>query len=413
MTRTSVKKARCTVHEPRTNSSDLMPRIAIVTPILPVPFDMTRGRFIYEISKSLTKLTETRVFLQMQRYPLASIRPKSYVYGEIDDQHQLDGIHLETFNYPSLPVVSRGLNGWVSSLYLEPRLRKFKPDVVIGYWVYPDGEAALRVARKLGVPCVIGALGSDIHMREGISRKLTRRTLERADAVITVSQAMTRYTQQEYGVDPARIHTVVNGFNTQIFHWREQLPARKKLGIAPDQQLIIYIGRLVEAKGLRELMAAFSCIQKSNPRLKLVLIGDGVMRDELHQMIQKENLNDKVLMPGGLPPDQVATWIAASDALTLPSWSEGYPNVVVEAVACGRPVVATDVGGIREILHNNNGILVPPKQIGPLQSALMEVLTRTWDHRSIAANMTRSWDDVARETLAICDMVMKLPTNAE
>ena len=388
-----------------------MPRIAIVTPILPVPFDMTRGRFIYEIAKSLTKLTETKVFLQMQRYPLASIRPRSYVYGEVDEQYKLDGIQLETFNYPSLPVISRGLNGLVSSLYLTPRLRRFKPDVVIGYWVYPDGEAALRVARKLGVPCVIGALGSDIHMREGISRTLTRRTLEQADAVVTVSQAMTRYTTSEYGISPTRVHTIINGFNTGIFHWREQLPARQKLGIPPKDKLIIYIGRLVEAKGLRELLAAFSCIQKTDPTVKLALIGDGVMREELRQMIQKECLTEHILMPGGLPPEQVADWIAASDALTLPSWSEGYPNVVVEAVACGRPVVATDVGGMREIVHTNNGILVPPKQVAPLQKALVDVLTRAWDHQAIAAGMTRSWDDVAKETLAVCDAAMKMQTS--
>jgi glycosyltransferase involved in cell wall biosynthesis len=103
----------------------------------------------------------------------------------------------------------------------------------------------------------------------------------------------------------------------------------------------------------------------------------------------------------------VARWITASDVLTLPSWSEGYPNVVVEAVACGRPVVATDVGGTREIINDANGMLIPPRDIDALRDALREALNRRWDHAGIAAAMTRTWDDVAVDTLRVCEALVR------
>jgi glycosyltransferase involved in cell wall biosynthesis len=139
----------------------------------------------------------------------------------------------------------------------------------------------------------------------------------------------------------------------------------------------------------------------------LALVGDGVMKGELMELVRSTGLLERVHLPGGLAPEAVAEWINAADVLTLPSWSEGYPNVVVEGVACGRPVVATDVGGTREILHNGNGILIPPKDASRLASALRDALNGEWDHAGIAAAMSRTWDDVAVETLAVCEQVVK------
>ena len=378
-------------------------RIAVVTPMLPVPHDMTRGRFTYETVRALAELADVRVFFQTMRYPrLPGMKPRSYIYAKVDQNYKLPGLDVEAFDYPAVPVVSRALNGLVGSWALRPRVRAFKPDLVLGYWVYPDGFAALRVARSLGVPCVIGALGSDIHVRSGLNVLMTRRTLVGADAVLTVSEAMRQATISEFGVKPQDVHTVVNGFNTSVFGPSDQAQAREHLGISGGDQLVVYVGRFIEAKGLRELIEASRLLAASNDRFRLVLIGDGGMKAELLGLIQAAGLADKVHLPGGLPPEKVAQWICAADVLTLPSWSEGYPNVVVEAVACGRPVVATDVGGTREIINASNGILVAPKHVAGLRTGLEQALGREWNHAAIAAAMRRSWDDVAAETLKVC-----------
>ena len=384
-----------------------MTRIALVTPMLPVPHDQTRGRYIHETARALSKLATVKVFFQQSRYPkLPFVAPRSFLDGQVGSDYKIDGIDVETFTYPVFPVISRAINGHVSSALLTPRVKAFKPDIVLAYWVYPDGYAALRTAQKLKVPCVVGALGSDIHVRSGISDRMTRKTIDGVQALLTVSEAMRQTAIKDFGASPQRVHTIVNGFNTSVFHPRDQSGIRQRLGIAQDEQMIIYVGRFVEAKGMRELISAFQNMAQKNPKASLALIGDGVMKDELTALVQASGLQNRVRIPGGQPPDQVAEWICASDVLTLPSWSEGYPNVVVEGLACGRPVVATDVGGTREILNPNNGILIQPKNAEMLQQGLEAALSRDWDRTAIAQAMQRTWDDVAHETLAVCQKVI-------
>ena len=385
-----------------------MLRIAIVTPMLPVPHDQTRGRYIHETARALGKIADVRVFFAQLGYlPIPGLRPRSFLSGTVGEEFDLPDIDVEAFTYLAIPGVSRALNAFVESRGLIKRLRSFGPDIAIGYWIYPDGDATVRAARALGIPAVIGALGSDIHVRSGMTARQTRRAIAAADALITVSEAMRETAIGEFGATPAKVHTITNGFNASIFHPQSQDAARQQIGIDADAKLVIYVGRFVEAKGLRELIAAFGALAKTDARLRLALVGDGVMREELARLVRDSGLAGRTLLPGGLAPDQVAQWIAAADVLTLPSWSEGYPNVVVEALACGRPVVATDVGGTAEIVNRNNGLLVPPRDAEALASALSSALGTRWDFEDIAAHARRSWDDVARETLSVCKEVVR------
>lgn len=382
-------------------------RIALVTPILPVPHDQTRGRYIHETARALSKLATVRVFFQQPRYPdVPGLAPRSFLAGHVGPDYRLDGIDLEAFTYPALPGLSRVGNGLVAGRVLLPRLRAFAPDLVLAYWVYPDGHAALRAARALDVPCVVGARGSDIHVRSGLNAWMTARTVRRADAMLTVSHAMREKAVADFGAPRERVHVVVNGIDTGVFHPRERAAMRARLGLAQDARLLLYVGRFVEAKGLRELLEAFGRMAMEDPALQLALVGDGVMRGELEALVRRAGLAQRVHMPGGCTPPQVAGWIGACDLLTLPSWSEGYPNVVVEAIACGRPVVATAVGGTGEIVDAGNGILVPPRDARALEDALRTALRHGWDAAAMAAAAARSWDDVAEETYAICERVL-------
>ena len=378
-------------------------RIALVTPMLPVPHDQTRGRYIHETARSLSRLATVKVFFQQVRYPkVPLLAPRSFIEGCVGPEYRIDGIDVETSSYPAFPLISRAVNGHVNAAMMMSRVRAFKPDVLLAYWVYPDGYAGLRVARRLGIPCVIGALGSDIHVRSGLSDRMTRKTIAGADALITVSEAMRQTAIRDFGAAPGKVFTIVNGFNTSVFYPRDRAQMRQRLGIGADEEVIIYVGRFVESKGMRELITAFKALSAERPRASLALIGDGVMKAGLESLVTEAGLQSRVRMPGGQPPQTVADWIGAADVLTLPSWSEGYPNVVVEGVACGRPVVATDVGGTREILHERNGILVPPRDAAALQRALTQALDAQWDHAAIAQAIRRTWDDVAHETLQVC-----------
>jgi teichuronic acid biosynthesis glycosyltransferase TuaC len=386
-----------------------MHRIAVVTPILPVPHDLTRGRYIHETARALSALADVRVFFQQAQYPrIPGLSPRSFLRGEVGSDYRLDGIDVEAYTYPALPGLSRATNGVLASRALLPRLRAFAPDIVLAYWVYPDGYAARRAARRLGVPCIVGARGSDIHVRSGINAAMTRRTLRGVDAMLTVSRAMRDKAIADFGVDADCVHAIVNGIDTSVFHPRDKGAMRAKLGVPADAKLIAYVGRYVEAKGMRELLAAFRSLAAQDPTLRLALVGDGVMRAELAALVAGDGLGERVTMTGGLDPVQVAEWIGAADVVTLPSWSEGYPNVVVEGIACGRPVVATAVGGTGEIIEAGNGIMVPPRDAAALERGLAEALARDWDADAMAAAARRGWHDVAAETLAVCERVLAM-----
>lgn len=259
--------------------------------MLPIPHDQTRGRYIHETARSLSKLAQVKVFFQQIRYPkLPLVAPRSFIEGYVGPEYELDGVDVDAFTYPVFPVISRAINGHVSSGVLTPKVKQFKPDLVLAYWVYPDGYAALRTARAIDVPCVVGALGSDIHVRSGLNAMMTRRTVHGVDALLTVSEAMRQSAIHEFGAKPERVHTIVNGFNTEVFHIRDKAQMRAKFGIRSDEKLIIYVGRFVEAKGMRELIAAFQSMAAKDPQVGLVLVGDGVMKDALLGLVQQSGL---------------------------------------------------------------------------------------------------------------------------
>lgn len=380
-----------------------MTRIAVITPILPVPEDMTRGRFIYETTRALARQADVRVFLTQAQYPQTSwLQPSRHKSVVMADAYSLPGIDIETVTYPALPLISRVTNGWVSGMSLLKRVAQYSPDILIGYWTYPEGAGAEYVGRKLGKPVVIGALGTDINDRHGINAWLTRRTLQAADKIVFVSQAMTRHAIDTFGVSPERCATVVNGINTTVFHPQDRNGCREALGLPPKAPVVIYVGRLIEAKGLGELVASVTNLRQTHPDLRTILIGEGPYLDTLKGLIAAKGQQDRIILAGGQLPQKVAQYINAADILTLPSWSEGYPNVLVEALACGCPVVATHVGGIPEIVTADNGRLVPPRDTGALTDALNQTLEKAWDRPAISRNMSRTWDDVARETLEVC-----------
>lgn len=380
-------------------------RVAIVTPIFPVPWDLTRGRPVYETARAMSTLANVQVLFTTATYANARwLQPRGYFYEHLPDGYSLPGVSMESVGYPALPIVSRPINGLVSAVCIAPRLRAFRPDVVLSYWIFPEGMGSMLAARRLGVPCVIGARGSDVRVRDAISRRMTGFTLRRADRVLTVSEELRQQAVQVYGADGERVHTIWNGCNTARFHVQSRQQARSACGLPADSsRYILFVGRIVQAKGLVELVQAFASLAMQDPGLRLAIVGNGVFMPQLQGLVQSLDLVERVLLPGAVEPAQVADWMNAADVLCLPSHSEGYPNVLVEALACGTPVVATDVGGTREIVDESNGLVVPVRQPEALRAALEQVLACEWSRQALSERFGRSWTQVAEETLQVCE----------
>lgn len=374
-------------------------RLLIVTSQFPIAGEPNRGRPILQTVRALSRLAEVRVLSPIATYPRWA-RPRSYLFRAADPAHVVPGLDVRYVEYPALPAVSRPFNGALCAHALHAPLRAFAPDVVLAYWLYPDAYGAMRAARHAGVPLVAGARGSDLRVRDAISRRLTQPVVRSARRLLVVSEDLGRVAVRDYGADPARIRAIPNGCDASIFHPQDRAAARAALGIDGEAELVVYVGRLVPEKGLRELLEATAALASSRPRLQLALVGDGPMRAELDA--RAAAAPHRLHLPGAQDAPAVARWMAAADTVTLPSYSEGHPNVLVEALACGRPVVATPVGGIPEVVDAASGLLVPARDAQALAGGLREALERDWDVDALARRFSRDWDAVAADTLRAC-----------
>lgn len=376
-------------------------RLLIVTSQFPIAGEPNRGRPIHQTVRELSKLADVRVLSPVARYPRWA-RPRSYLFRASDPAHTLPDCDVRYVEYPALPLLTRPFNGWLCARTLHAPLREFAPDVVLSYWLYPDAFGAMHAARRAGLPLVVGARGSDLRVRDAVSRRLTRSVLHAAGRILVVSEDLGRVAARDYDADPARIRAIPNGCDATIFHPRDRSDARAALGIDADAELVIYVGRLVPEKGLRELLDAMATLAPQRPKLQLALVGEGPMRAELDAKVAADPTL-RVHLPGAQGPHEVARWMAASDLVTLPSYSEGHPNVLVEALACGRPVVATPVGGIPEVVDADCGLLVAARDPVALAAGLRDALERQWDDGALSRRFSRGWDAVAADTLRACE----------
>ncbi|NOT88921.1 MAG: glycosyltransferase [Lysobacter sp.] len=383
-------------------------RILIVTSQFPIAGEPNRGRPIHQTVRELSKLADVRVLSPVASYPRWA-KPRSYLFRAADAAHTVPGCDVRYIDYPALPMISRPFNGWLCARTLHAPLREFAPDVVLSYWLYPDAFGAMHAARRAGLPLVVGARGSDLRVRDAISKRLTRPVLHAAQRILVVSEDLGRVAARDYDADPARIRAIPNGCDATIFHPQSRTDARNALDVDPDAELVVYVGRLVPEKGLRELLDAMASLAPQRPRLELALIGEGPMRAELDARIAADPTL-RVRLPGAQGPHEVARWMAASDLVTLPSYSEGHPNVLVEALACGRPVVATPVGGIPEVVDADCGLLVPARDPAALAVGLRDALDRSWDETALSRRFSRGWDAVARDTLRACEEALTATT---
>jgi len=374
-------------------------RILVVTSQFPIAGEPNRGRPILQTVRELARLADVRVISPVATYPRWA-RPRSYLFRTPLPQ-QVEGCDTEYVGYPALPAVSRPFNGHLCGMAIAEAMGRFAPDVVLSYWLYPDAFGAMRAASRLGIPWVAGARGSDLRVRDAVSRLLTGRVVRRARRLLVVSEDLRRVAIERYGAAANRTITIPNGCNAAIFHPASRSDARRQLGIDEGARLVVYVGRLVPEKGVRELLEATAGLSREHPRVELALIGDGPLRGELDQSARRI-AGVPVHLPGPMDASMVARWMAASDLVTLPSYSEGHPNVLVEALACGRPVVATHVGGIPEVVDASCGVLVAPRDAHALSVALGQVLDHEWEPDALARRFSRDWSGVARETLQVC-----------
>ena len=350
-------------------------RILIVTGDFPNPQQPTRGTFNFQLARALARKHEVVVIAPVSWRDEWRLRARRTELERARTLHGLE-VHHPRYYYP--PGMLRTAYGWFLWRSVASTagnvLAAFQPDVVMGYWLHPDGEVALRIAKLAGVPGVVMSGGSDVLLlaRDSARRKCMTRVLQGADAAVFVSEHLGRAAAQ-LGLEDTPIHIVRRGVDLDLFCPGDQASSRRRLGLDAKQLVLLWVGRMVRVKGLDVLIDACARLQRGALDFALYLAGDGPLRQELDKRAATMGVAGRVVFAGVVQHGDLPDWYRAANVTVLPSRSEGVPNVLLESIACGTPFVASDVGGIAEIADTLRDRLVPAENAAALAQALSEV----------------------------------------
>lgn len=323
-------------------------------------------------------------------------------------QHR-HGIAVNIQPVPTLPLLTNWMDPWLWARAAERRARELlsfgaDSDVILdGHFLYPDGVGAVLLARRLGLPVVISARGSDVNVKcqSQVMRAWVRWAAAHSSALITVSRALAEKLNR-LDIRAPILEVVPNGVDLTLFRPFDREPGLR----AADgtKRVIASVGHLVPGKGHDIVIGAIASL----PDVTLLIVGSGPERARLQQQALRLGVASRVRFLGAVPHEQMPEIYNQADALALASANEGMPNVVLESLACGTRVVATDVGGVGEVMNSPSaGLLVQERSSEAFRDAIARVF-----RLDISMEQTRrfaqrfAWGAVVNEQLSVYRRVL-------
>jgi glycosyltransferase involved in cell wall biosynthesis len=343
----------------------------------------THGIFVETRLRELLKRggVDSRVVAPVPWFPLHAARFGDYArMAQTPARACRHGIDVRYPRYPVIPKIGMSIAPWLLALSSIGTLRRmiaegFDFDLIDAHYFYPDGVAAALLARVFNKPLVITARGSDVNLIAGHSlpRRMMLRAAQRASALVGVSAALVER-MAALGMPGSRLHMLRNGVDLQLFKPLAQAAARAELGLQGGP-FLLSVGNLLPLKGHALCIDALAALSAEWPAAQLLIVGRGPEEDALRRHAAARGVADRVRLVGAVDQAALARWYSAADVLLLASSREGWPNVLLESMACGTPVVATRVGGVPEVVQNDTaGRLVERRDGQALADAVRALL---------------------------------------
>jgi glycosyltransferase involved in cell wall biosynthesis len=386
-------------------------RVLLFSTLYPSSARPGHGQFIQTRLEQLlhSGQVEARVVAPVPWFPSSNPR-----YGDralmaaTPRREQWRGIDVLHPRYPLPPKVGQTVapfalvaGAWTALRRL--RREGFDFDVIDAHYYYPDGVAAAWLGQMLGKPVVITARGSDLNVlgRDGAARAMMRWAGRHAAASAGVCNALVE-TLRGWGLPSQRLHVVRNGVDLQRFRPLPRSEARARLGL-DGAPLLISVGNLVPVKGHELSIDAVAALAPRLPGIRLVIVGRGPLRQALEDHARRRGVQDRVHFAGPVANEQLADWYSAADMSVLASHSEGWANVLLESMACGTPVVASDVGGSAEVIGSGAaGVLLARRDVDTLCQAILGLWQQPLDSAQVRRYAEQfSWDATTAAQLDI------------
>jgi glycosyltransferase involved in cell wall biosynthesis len=388
------------------------PRAVVLSTLFPHAAQPTAGVFVRERMFRVAKSISLTVVAPMPWFPFQGLirRWRPYFRPPAPANETQAGIEIHRPRFLSIPGALKGLDGWfmaVACLPLVASLKKrFGCNVIDAHFAYPEGYAASLLGRWLHLPVCVTLRGTEVPLaRDPARRRRMVDAMKRATRIVAVSESLKRHAVG-LGIDADKIVVVGNGVDTAKFKRLDRRAARDQLGLAGDGPVLVSIGALVERKGFHRVLECLPQLRTRFSNLRYIIVGgpgpEGDYGAALGRVVDELGLKDCVTFLGPMPQDALNVPLSAADAFVLATSNEGWANVFLEAMACGLPVVTTDVGGNAEVVSDPRlGTVVPFGDRTRLAEAIAEALERDWDRDAIVAHAeANSWE---RRTRTLID----------
>jgi glycosyltransferase involved in cell wall biosynthesis len=393
-----------------------VPRVLLLSSLFPSEARPRHGIFVETRLRHLRRLAplDVRVIAPVPWFPSAHPRFGAYARFAATPRHALrEGVPVAHPRYLMLPRVGMAWQPGAMARAVLAQLARWRregwsPDLIDAHYLYPDGVAAARVARTLDLPLLMTARGTDVNVIARLPGPgaAIRDAAAAAHAVISVSAGL-RDGLAALGVDPQRLVVLRNGVDTERFRPADSVAARAALGLPPTGLVIAAVGNLVPEKGQALAIEALAAL----PGATLLIVGDGPCREALAAQARDAGVDARVRFLPVMPQEALAQVYSAADQLWLTSQREGWPNVVLEAMACGAVVQATDVGAVREMITAPTlGRVLETRD--PLAWAASAAALRTAraPREAVRAHAcTYGWDEVSEGQLALFRAALSAP----
>lgn len=352
---------------------------------------------------------QARVLAPVPYFPFRSRRFGCYAaFARVPERETRFGIEIDHPRYLAIPKVGMSVAPYL--LYASARralgrlLRSGQRfDLIDAHYFYPDGVAAVMLGRATKLPVTVTARGTDVNLLPDfmLPRQLIRRAACAADGVITVSSALARRLM-ELGIDRSQITVLRNGVDPAIF--RPTVPYRHEEG-PPPRPLAVSVGNLVPLKGHDLAISALAKV----PGLTLWIVGAGPERGRLENLARAHAVSGRVRFLGVVPHDRMPEVYSAADLLLLASEREGWPNVLLEAMACGARVVTTKVSDVTEVVNvPAAGICIGARDADCLAQAIRQLLAVPVAREETRAHaLGFSWDATTAGQLALFKDILR------
>jgi len=346
-------------------------------------------------SKQPTKVLVITNMYPSEKAPSFGVFIKNQVEEIRNRGFSVDVIGIKDYRMGRLFTIKKYLT-WIMKI-LSKLMRWKKYDIIHCHYVFPSGLFGLMFKKVYGAKVIVTAHGGDIDKMARKNKFIfnqTSKILKNVDHIIAVGEKLKQDIISDFKIDENKISVNNMGVNRAIFSPLPKDEAKKKINLSNKYKHILFVGNLIKAKGLEELIGAYKLLKDKYPEIQLHLIGEnkepGFLAG-LKEQIQRENIKDVHFYP---PMDQrkLAIWLSAADLFVLPSHMEGFGLSALEAMSCHTPVVGSDVGGLTYLLGSGAGWLVEPKSVESLKEGIEKVL----NDRELSETLVKNGEQRAR-----------------